>query len=165
MRHTESGSSLPWRKRKGIFRGQPPQDKCELCCKNGHVCRQTDPTSRCDHCDTYGLVCSLAPDGTRKGQPPQDKCDHCRQAKAVCRRSNPHYTRDKCQSVSRVCSFVPIDNKVPRWPDTYLPSEKKCYACTKERRRCYLTEDPSTCWRYPVRGYKCSFSANVPQGT
>jgi hypothetical protein len=142
-RHTESSSSLPLKKRKGNLRGQPPQDKCECCCKNGYVCRQTDPASRCDHCNTYGLICSFAPeDDRRKGQPPQDKCDQCRQVKAVCRRSSPNSRCDKCQSVSRVCSFVPNDNKVPRWSDKYLPPEKKCYACTKERRRCYLTEDP-----------------------
>ena len=159
-------ASPPPRKRERNPRGQPPQEKCERCRKNGYVCKRSDPTSRCDHCNTYGFICSFAPDDDRrKGQPPQDKCDQCRQVRAVCRRSDPHSRCDKCQAVSRVCSFVPEDNKVPRWSDTYLPPEKKCYACTKERRRCYLTKDPNTCRNCTMRGYKCSFSGNVPRGT
>lgn len=158
--------SLPSREDKRCPRGQPSQDKCERCRKNGYVCKRTDQTSRCDHCNKYGLICSFVPDDDRrKGQPPQDKCDQCRQVKAVCTRSDPHSRCDKCQSVSRVCSFVPEDNKVPRWSDTYLPPEKKCYACSKERRRCYPTDDPNTCRNCPMRGYKCSFGGNVPRGT
>ena len=166
VQHLTSSASLPTRKRKKCPRGQPPQDKCERCRRSGRVCKRSDPTSRCDQCNTYGLICSFAPDNDRrKGQPPQDKCDQCRQVRAVCRRFNPGSRCDKCQSVSRFCSFVPEDNKVPRWSDTYLPPEKKCYACTKERRRCYLTEDPNTCRNCPMRGYKCSFSGNIPRGT
>jgi hypothetical protein len=166
VRHVKPSASLPPRKRERRPQGQLPQDKCERCRKNGYVCKRSDPTSRCDHCNIYGLICSFAPDDDRrKGQPPQDKCDQCRQVKAVCRRSNPNSRCDKCQSVSRVCSFVPEDNKVPRWSDTYLPPEKKCYACTKERRRCYPTEDPNTCRNCPMRGYKCSFGGNIPRGT
>ena len=165
-RSVKLGVSLSSRQGTKHPRGQPSQDKCERCRKDGHVCERTDQTSRCDHCNTYGLICSFVPDDDRrKGQPPQDKCDQCRQIRAVCRRSNPHSRCDKCQSVSRVCSFVPEDNKVPRWSDTYLPPEKKCYACTKERRRCYPTEDPNTCRNCPMRGYKCSFGGNVPRGT
>lgn len=166
VRDVKPRASPPPRKRERYRRGQPSQDKCQRCRKNGHVCKRSDPTSRCDHCNTYGLICSFVPDDDRrKGQPPEDKCDQCRQVRAVCRRSNPDSRCDKCQSVSRVCSFVPEDNKVPRWSETYLPPEKKCYACTKERRRCYLTEDPNTCRSCPMRGYKCSFSGNIPRGT
>ena len=164
--HVKASASLLPKKSTRWPRGQPPQDKCERCRKNGHVCKQSDPTSRCDYCNTYGLICSFAPDDDRrKGQPPEDKCDQCRQIRAVCRRSDPHSRCDKCRSVNRVCSFVPEDNKVPRWSDTYLSPEKKCYACTKERRRCYPTEDPRTCRRCSMRGYKCSFGGNIPRGT
>lgn len=166
VRDVKPSASPPSRKIERCPRGQPSQDKCERCRKNGYVCKRSDLTSRCDHCNTYGLICSFAPDDDRrKGQPPSDKCDQCRQVRAVCRRPNPHSRCDKYQAVSRVCFFVPEDNKVPRWSDTYLPPEKKCYACTKERRRCYRTEDPNTCRRCPMRRYKCSFSGNIPRGT
>ena len=166
VRHVKPTASPPPRGRRRCSRGQPRHDKCERCRKDGRFCKRSDPTSRCDSCNTYGLICSFAPDcDRRKGQPPEDKCDQCRQVRAVCKRSSPNSRRDKCQSVSRVCSFAPEDNKIPRWSDAYLSPEKKCYACTKERRRCYLTEDPNTCRNCPMRGYKCSFSGNVPRGT
>jgi hypothetical protein len=166
VRPVKPSALLSTRKRKKSPRSQAPQNKCERCRKNGYVCKRSDRTSRCDHCNTYSLICSFAPDDDRrKGQLPQDKCNQCRQVRAVCRRSNSDARCDKCQSVSRVCSFVPEDNKVPRWSNAYLPPEKKCYACTKERRRCYLTEDPNTCRNCPMRGYKCTFSGNIPRGT